>query len=79
MVTHQDVVSGDEMCSDSNPIKIVDDVIFEIMCNMIVVRTNEPDPDGECTSTLEKKFLWLIFLLVAKFYLFILADLCFFF
>jgi hypothetical protein len=55
MVVFEDVISSDEMCSDNFAMKIVDDVLFEIMCSMVVVRTSEPElQDGEANNITSK-------------------------
>eukprot|EP00301_Raphidiophrys_heterophryoidea_P011230 c16950_g1_i1.p1 GENE.c16950_g1_i1~~c16950_g1_i1.p1 ORF type:complete len:160 (-),score=28.72 c16950_g1_i1:123-602(-) len=46
MVVYEDIVSGDPMCNDSSA-KVVDHVLFEIMCNMIVVRTGDQSQDDD--------------------------------
>jgi len=38
MLLYTDVISNDEMFSDAFPIKEVDDVVFEVDCNLITVK-----------------------------------------
>jgi len=38
MLLYQDAISGDEMFSDAFPLKLVDDIVYEVDCAMIVVR-----------------------------------------
>jgi len=38
MLLYSDVLSGDEMFSDAFPIKQVDDIVYEVDCNMITVK-----------------------------------------
>eukprot|EP00298_Acanthocystis_sp_HF-20_P014221 c20677_g2_i2.p1 GENE.c20677_g2_i2~~c20677_g2_i2.p1 ORF type:complete len:164 (+),score=46.09 c20677_g2_i2:55-546(+) len=45
-IIYRDIVSHDEMCSEANT-KVVDDVMIEIMCNMIVVRKVESEQESE--------------------------------
>jgi hypothetical protein len=35
---YSDVVSGDEMFSDAFPVKLVDDIVYEVNCKTIVVK-----------------------------------------
>ncbi|KAI0638182.1 translationally controlled tumor-associated [Trametes polyzona] len=38
MLLYSDVISGDEMFSDAFPIKEVDDIVYEVDCQMITVK-----------------------------------------
>ncbi|EIW61975.1 translationally controlled tumor-associated [Trametes versicolor FP-101664 SS1] len=38
MLLYSDVVSGDEMFSDAFPIKVVDDIVYEVDCQTITVK-----------------------------------------
>ncbi|KAK7060600.1 hypothetical protein VNI00_001366 [Paramarasmius palmivorus] len=38
MLLYSDVVSGDEMFSDAFPIKLVDDIVYEVDCSLITVK-----------------------------------------
>ncbi|KAF8558759.1 translationally controlled tumor-associated [Imleria badia] len=37
MLVYKDVLSGDEMFSDSFPVKLIDDIVYEVDCKMEVV------------------------------------------
>ncbi|KAG0765464.1 hypothetical protein G6F57_005540 [Rhizopus arrhizus] len=43
MLLYSDVISGDEMCSDAFPIKVVDDIAFEVDCKMITLEEGNID------------------------------------
>ncbi|KAI0053548.1 translationally controlled tumor-associated [Auriscalpium vulgare] len=43
MLLYEDILTGDEMFSDAFPIKIVDDIVFEVDCQMMTVREGEVD------------------------------------
>lgn len=38
MLLYTDIVTGDEMFSDAFPIKVVDDVVYEVDCQLITVK-----------------------------------------
>ncbi|KAF5388062.1 hypothetical protein D9615_000451 [Tricholomella constricta] len=38
MLLYEDVLTGDEMFSDAFPIKLVDDVVFEVDCQLVTVK-----------------------------------------
>jgi hypothetical protein len=38
MLLYSDVVSGDEMFSDAFPVKLVDDIVYEVDCALITVK-----------------------------------------
>ncbi|PAV21184.1 translationally-controlled tumor [Pyrrhoderma noxium] len=38
MLLYEDIISGDEMLSDAFPLKEVDDIVFEVDCQKIVVK-----------------------------------------
>ncbi|KAL0574664.1 hypothetical protein V5O48_007280 [Marasmius crinis-equi] len=43
MLLYQDIISGDEMFSDAFPMKIIDDIVYEVDCAMIVVKEGDVD------------------------------------
>ncbi|EIE86492.1 hypothetical protein G6F46_005452 [Rhizopus delemar] len=43
MLLYSDVISGDEMCSDAFPIKVIDDIAYEVDCKMITVEEGNID------------------------------------
>ncbi|KAK0230721.1 translationally controlled tumor-associated [Armillaria fumosa] len=38
MLLYEDVISGDEMFSDAFPLKLVDDIVFEVECQTITIK-----------------------------------------
>ncbi|KAK0242830.1 translationally controlled tumor-associated [Armillaria nabsnona] len=38
MLLYEDVISGDEMFSDAFPVKLVDDIVFEVNCQTITIK-----------------------------------------
>jgi len=38
MLLYKDKISGDEMFSDAFPIKLVDDIVYEVDCQMIIIK-----------------------------------------
>ncbi|KAL1738557.1 Mss4-like protein [Schizophyllum fasciatum] len=43
MLLYEDILTGDEMFSDAFPIKVVDDTVYEVDCQMIVVKEGDVD------------------------------------
>lgn len=43
MLLYEDIITGDEMFSDAFPLKIVDDIAFEVDCSMITVKEGDVD------------------------------------
>ncbi|KAI0320801.1 translationally controlled tumor protein [Amylostereum chailletii] len=43
MLLYSDILVDDEMFSDAFPIKVVDDTVFEVDCQMIVVKEGDVD------------------------------------
>ncbi|KAJ7904562.1 translationally controlled tumor-associated [Mycena olivaceomarginata] len=43
MLLYEDVITGDEMFSDAFPVKVVDDIVYEVDCAMIVVKEGDVD------------------------------------
>jgi hypothetical protein len=43
MLIYSDHISGDEMFSDAFPIKLVDDIVYEVNCQMITVKEGAID------------------------------------
>ncbi|KAF8529166.1 translationally controlled tumor-associated [Hysterangium stoloniferum] len=38
MLLYSDIISGDEMFSDAFPVKLVDDIVYEVDCQLITVK-----------------------------------------
>ncbi|PPQ73049.1 hypothetical protein CVT24_001627 [Panaeolus cyanescens] len=43
MVVYKDILTGDEMFSDAFPVKLVDDIVYEVDCAMIKVKDRSED------------------------------------
>jgi hypothetical protein len=43
MLLFNDVLSGDELCSDAYDPKLVDDVVYEVDCAMLTIKDGEVD------------------------------------
>jgi len=43
MLLYSDVISGDEMFSDAFPLKLVDDIVYEVNCAMTVIKEGNVD------------------------------------
>ncbi|KAI0068754.1 translationally controlled tumor-associated [Artomyces pyxidatus] len=43
MLLYTDIISGDEMFSDAFPLKVVDDIVYEVDCQMMTVKEGEVD------------------------------------
>ncbi|KAJ7591029.1 Mss4-like protein [Mycena floridula] len=43
MLLFEDIITGDEMCSDAFPVKLVDDIVYEVECQMITVKEGDVD------------------------------------
>ncbi|KAG9017955.1 hypothetical protein FRB90_012841 [Tulasnella sp. 427] len=43
MLLYTDIISGDELFSDAYPMKVIDDVIVEVNCRMIVLKDGDVD------------------------------------
>jgi len=43
MLLYTDIISNDEMFSDAFPIKVVDDIVYEVDCQMIIVKEGDVD------------------------------------
>jgi len=43
MLLYEDIITGDEMFSDAFPIKLVDDIAFEVDCALIIVKEGDVD------------------------------------
>ncbi|KAJ8503047.1 hypothetical protein ONZ45_g11195 [Pleurotus djamor] len=43
MLLYEDILTGDEMFSDAFPLKIVDDIVYEVDCQMIIVKEGDVD------------------------------------
>ncbi|KAG8745789.1 hypothetical protein FRC10_007051 [Ceratobasidium sp. 414] len=41
MLLYEDIITGDEVCSDAFPMKLVDDIVYEVDCAMIIVKEGE--------------------------------------
>ncbi|KAH9951590.1 translationally controlled tumor-associated [Amylocystis lapponica] len=43
MLLYTDIISDDEMFSDAFPVKLVDDIVYEVDCQMITVKAGDVD------------------------------------
>ncbi|KAN0126839.1 translationally controlled tumor-associated [Russula decolorans] len=43
MLLYKDKISGDEMFSDAFPIKVIDDIVYEVNCQLITVKEGDVD------------------------------------
>ncbi|TFK23269.1 translationally controlled tumor-associated [Coprinopsis marcescibilis] len=43
MLLYEDIISGDELFSDAFPVKLVDDIVYEVDCQMMVVKEGDVD------------------------------------
>jgi hypothetical protein len=43
MLLYEDILTGDEMFSDAFPVKLVDDIVYEVDCAMTVIKEGEVD------------------------------------
>ncbi|KAG2141742.1 Mss4-like protein [Suillus bovinus] len=43
MLLYEDIISGDEMFSDAFPMKLIDNIAYEVDCQMIVVKEGDVD------------------------------------
>ncbi|KAJ7908317.1 Mss4-like protein [Mycena leptocephala] len=43
MLLYEDIITGDEMFSDAFPVKVIDDIVYEVDCSMIVVKEGDVD------------------------------------
>ncbi|KAI5124829.1 hypothetical protein M0805_005459 [Coniferiporia weirii] len=41
MLLYSDTLTGDEMFSDAFPVKLVDDIVYEVDCQMVTVKAGE--------------------------------------
>ncbi|KIK95643.1 hypothetical protein PAXRUDRAFT_32866 [Paxillus rubicundulus Ve08.2h10] len=41
MLLYEDILSGDEMFSDAFPVKLVDDIVYEVDCQLITVKDGD--------------------------------------
>ncbi|KAJ6539391.1 translationally controlled tumor protein [Mycena capillaripes] len=43
MLLYEDIITGDEMFSDAFPVKVVDDIVYEVDCAMMTFKEGEVD------------------------------------
>ncbi|KAF9055300.1 translationally controlled tumor-associated [Hymenopellis radicata] len=43
MLLYSDKLTEDELCSDAYPLKLVDDIIYEVDCSLITIRADNVD------------------------------------
>ncbi|KAH9999866.1 translationally controlled tumor protein [Russula vinacea] len=55
MLLYSDIISGDEMFSDAFPIKLVDDIVYEVDCQTITVKDGADIDIGANPSTEEQE------------------------
>ncbi|KAI6105544.1 translationally controlled tumor-associated [Pisolithus sp. B1] len=54
MLLYADVLTGDEMFSDAFPVKLVDDIVYEVDCHLITVKEGADVDIGANPSTEEQ-------------------------
>ncbi|KAI0005004.1 Mss4-like protein [Russula compacta] len=57
MLLYTDIITGDEMFSDAFPIKIVDDIVFEVDCALITVKEGDVDIGANPSSEEQEESL----------------------
>jgi len=55
MLLYSDVLTGDEMFSDAFPVKIVDDIVYEVDCQLITVKAGADVDIGANASAEEQE------------------------
>jgi len=55
MLLYTDIISGDEMFSDAFPMKLVDDIVYEVDCAMINIKKGADVDIGANPSTEEQE------------------------
>jgi len=55
MLLYEDVITGDEMFSDAFPVKLVDDIVYEVDCSMITVKPGADVDIGANPSSEEQE------------------------
>jgi hypothetical protein len=55
MLLYTDILSGDEICSDAFPIKLVDNIVYEVDCQMITVKAGADIDIGANPSAEEQE------------------------
>lgn len=43
MLLFNDVITGDELCSDAYDPKLIDDIVYEVDCQMLTIKDGEVD------------------------------------
>ncbi|KAF8845816.1 translationally controlled tumor-associated [Paxillus ammoniavirescens] len=43
MLLYEDILSGDEMFSDAFPVKLIDDIVYEVDCQLTTIKEGEVD------------------------------------
>ncbi|KAF9222010.1 translationally controlled tumor-associated [Gyrodon lividus] len=43
MLLYEDVLTGDEMFSDAFPVKVIDDIVYEVDCKLIILKEGNVD------------------------------------
>ncbi|GAA97767.1 uncharacterized protein L969DRAFT_68380 [Mixia osmundae IAM 14324] len=57
MLLYTDVISGDELLSDAYKMKEVDDVVYEVDCNMVLVKEGDVDIGGNPSAEEQEEAL----------------------
>ncbi|KAJ6599021.1 translationally controlled tumor-associated [Mycena vulgaris] len=57
MLLYEDILTGDEMFSDAFPVKLVDDIVYEVDCSMIVVKPGDVDIGANPSSEEQEEAL----------------------
>ncbi|KAJ7507861.1 translationally controlled tumor-associated [Mycena galericulata] len=55
MLLYEDIITGDEMFSDAFPVKLVDDIVYEVDCSMITVKPGADVDIGANPSSEEQE------------------------
>ncbi|KAI6034025.1 hypothetical protein PISMIDRAFT_86996 [Pisolithus microcarpus 441] len=54
MLLYEDILTGDEMFSDAFPVKLVDDIVYEVDCQLVTVKMGADVDIGANPSTEEQ-------------------------
>ncbi|KAJ7129619.1 Mss4-like protein [Mycena epipterygia] len=57
MLLYEDIITGDEMFSDAFPVKLVDDIVYEVDCSMITVKPGDVDIGANPSSEEQEEAL----------------------
>ncbi|KDQ64545.1 hypothetical protein JAAARDRAFT_28190 [Jaapia argillacea MUCL 33604] len=57
MLLYTDIISGDEMFSDAFPMKLIDDIVYEVDCQMVVLKEGDVDIGANPSSEEQEEAL----------------------